>query len=413
MSKLTKSIVESLYLPESGQKFIWDTELKGFGIRLTPTVKTYIVQSRVNGKNKRVTIGKHGPFTVQQARDKARDLLRAMSSGVNPQDEKKRKHAESVTLKDVVKSYISDRSLKPRTISDIHTHMQRSFNDWQNKRLVDITRNMVLVRFRELSESSKAQANQAFRILRSILNYARATFRPDDKPILPENPVQILSDAKVWNTVKPKNRRVATDKVGHAWNAVQEFRDDPVQTLASRSVADAVAFAMLTGARRNEVLELTWDRVDLEQNTWHLPDPKNHNPVTFPLSSQARELIDQRPRINEYVFANPATKTGHVQEPKGTMKKISEKCGSTISIHDLRRTFRAIAGECGIELYKTKLLMNHKLNQDVTISAYTETSDLRYLQPEIQKIGDWIERQGKIAASEKVVDLDQARKKAV
>jgi integrase len=379
MPKLTKSIVESLELPESGQKFVWDTELKGFGVRLTPMVKTYIVQSRVNGKNKRVTIGKHGPFTVQQARDMARDLLRDMSSGVNPQDEKKRKHAESVTLKDVVKSYISDRSLKPRTISDINTHMQRSFNDWQNKRLVDITRNMVLVRFRELSESSKAQANQAFRILRAILNYARATFRPDDKPILPENPVQILSDAKVWNTVKPKTRRVATDKVGHAWNAVQEFRDDPVQTLASRSVADAVAFAMLTGARRNEVLELTWDRVDLEQNTWHLPDPKNHNPVTFPLSSQAREIIEQRPRINEYVFANPGTKTGHVHEPKRIMKKISDKCGSTISIHDLRRTFRAIAGECGIELYKTKLLMNHKLNQDVTISAYTETSDLRYL----------------------------------
>ena len=86
---------------------------------------------------------------------------------------------------------------------------------------------------------------------------------------------------------------------------------------------------------------------------------------------------------------------------------------ATISIHDLRRTFRAIAGECGIELYKTKLLMNHKLNQDVTISAYTETSDLRYLKPEIQKIGDWIERQGKIAASEKVVDLEQARKKAI
>ena len=88
---------------------------------------------------------------------------------------------------------------------------------------------------------------------------------------------------------------------------------------------------------------------------------------------------------------------------EGIFQKISEAVSVQISAHDLRRTFRAIAGECGLELWKAKLLMNHRLNQDVTIGHYTETEDLRYLDPEINKISDWIVRQGVIAKSDKVV----------
>jgi hypothetical protein len=90
------------------------------------------------------------------------------------------------------------------------------------------------------------------------------------------------------------------------------------------------------------------------------------------------------------------------------MRTISEAVGETVSAHDLRRTFRAIGGELGIELWKIKLLMNHKLNQDVTINSYTETSDLRYLIEKAQRVGNWIERQGKIAAEEKVISISEA-----
>ena len=87
------------------------------------------------------------------------------------------------------------------------------------------------------------------------------------------------------------------------------------------------------------------------------------------------------------------------------MKKVSELAGSHITAHDLRRTFRAIAAECKIELWRTKLLMNHKLSGDITINAYTETQDLRYLSAEINVIGEWIRQQGMIAASNKIIPL--------
>jgi len=411
-TKLTKKVVESLELPESGQKFVWDTELKGFAVRLTPTGLMYVVQGRVNGKTRRVKVGPHGHFTVQEARDDAREKLRDMARGVDPSVEKVKKKATSVTLKKAKDAYVKDRNLKPLTLENIETHMNGVFSDWKEKPISAITRQAVLERFREKSRVSKSQANQAFRVLRAILNYARATYRPDDQPVLPENPCQILSDAKMWHEVKPKNRRIPTDKVGKAWNELQRMMNDPGRTATGQNTAAAVAFALLTGGRWSEVSTLTWNRVNLKDNSWHIPDPKNKQPVTLPLSKQAKQILEGQDQGTQYVFAGRG-KTGYVGKPVRVMRTISEVVGETVSAHDLRRTFRAIGGELGIELWKIKLLMNHKLNQDVTINSYTETSDLRYLAEDAQRIGDWIERQGKHAKSKKVVELEKARQEAV
>ncbi|MFO7885076.1 MAG: hypothetical protein R6U68_09650, partial [Desulfobacteraceae bacterium] len=60
MPKFTKKFIENLKSPQTGQALIWDDETAGFGIRLNQNSKTYFVQSRVNGKARRVTIGRHG-----------------------------------------------------------------------------------------------------------------------------------------------------------------------------------------------------------------------------------------------------------------------------------------------------------------------------------------------------------------
>ncbi len=153
---------------------------------------------------------------------------------------------------------------------------------------------------------------------------------------------------------------------------------------------------------------LTWERINLDEGWWFIPDPKNRKPVTFPMSKVAMEILKERPKTNQYIF--PARSgEGYIHDARGHFQKISEAVGVQISAHDLRRTFRAIAGECQIELWKTKLLMNHRLSGDVTISHYTETEDLRYLEPEINQIADWIIRQGMIASSDKVVPIRRAK----
>lgn len=413
MPKLTQKVVKALELPAEGQKFVWDTALKGFGVRLTPSKKVFVVQGRVNGRDKRITIASCETFSADEARKKAKAFLQDMANGLDPNAERKRAKLEGITLAQVTESYIKDRSLKPSSVRDINRHLDYSFPAWKDKPITKINRDAVLKLYRKRSEVSQAQANQAFRILRALLNYARATYRPGDQPIIPENPVQVISDAKIWHRIEPRSRRIPMDQVGEAMVLLENMQADPVQTMAGRLMVDAVVFCLFTGARWGEASKLTWDNVNLEAGTWHIKDPKNKNSVTLPLSSQALTLLQNRPQIenNPYVFCSDKSKTGYVSQGKFITDQLSTDLKTHISPHDLRRTFRSIAADCDIELWRTKMLMNHKIQNDVTISAYTERSNLEYLRPGIQAIGDWIERQA-VLARNKVVEL-KARREAV
>ena len=104
--KLTKHTIESASLPEKGQSFLWDSETRGFGVRLTPAGRTYIIQGRVNGVSRRVSLGRHGVITLQQARKKAQKELSAMLEGIDPAIEKKRSEAYSKTLRGIADEYL-------------------------------------------------------------------------------------------------------------------------------------------------------------------------------------------------------------------------------------------------------------------------------------------------------------------
>jgi integrase len=260
-----------------------------------------------------------------------------------------------------------------------------------------------------VTQRSPSQANQAFRIFRALWNYAIAEYRyPDDSPVFGENPVNIISEQKLWNTVQPRNSKVPIDKVGMAWNVLENLNQNPGQLPASRTMVDAAMFIFLSGCRVDEATALTWDRVDTDGKWWYLDDPKNHHEVTFPLSDFACQIVNSRPKVNEYVFASKG-KYGHIKEVRTPMKKISEAIKSNVSAHDLRRTFKAVAVENGIEKWKFDLLTNHKL-ADVSSKHYMETSDLLYLRNEIDTIAAWIVEQARIASADNVISMPNRKK---
>ncbi len=82
-----------------------------------------------------------------------------------------------------------------------------------------------------------------------------------------------------------------------------------------------------------------------------------------------------------------------MRDPLKQIEKLKEV---HVTPYDLRRTFIAMGIENKIELWKLKLLTNHKIREDVTLENYTETSDLRYLAPESNQIAAWMIKQGEI-----------------
>ena len=425
MAKLTKTFIEKAEPPASGVKLLWDDSVRGYGLRVSATgKKVFFAQGRVHGKAVVVTIGAFGLYTEDGARKKAQKVLQDMREGIDPRDTKKADEALKVTLQMVCDAYVSrPGKLKESSKAEINRHVEKVFAAWKDKPIAAITEDDVRKRYREMAtkgltgKPAPGQANISMTTLRALINYAARQYkRGDGSPLIAHNPVDALRDD--WIVLKARTRDIDTNKVGAVWHmlttaradliAAQQREDGKVNPQDSDKQAGIVLvmFLLLTGARRNEGAMLEWRNVNLEEGWWHLPDPKNANPVWLPLSEAAKTLLAARPRMkgNPYVFAS-RSKAGHVMDTRAPLERISKIAGIMLSAHDLRRTFVSVGVTmCGIDLHKIELLTNH-VPKGVTAKHYLQTQRLQYLAAEVEKIGTWIEQQGTIAASKNVVPL--------
>ncbi len=96
---INKDNVENLIPPKSGYEIHWDKRLPGFGVRITSNgAKSFILQKRIHGKEKRITIGRFGELTAEQARKEAVKLAGQIAAGVDPIALKKESELKGVTL---------------------------------------------------------------------------------------------------------------------------------------------------------------------------------------------------------------------------------------------------------------------------------------------------------------------------
>jgi integrase len=431
--KLTKTSIDRVRKPGTGTVIYFDTETKGFGLRVTASgAASFIVQGTVSGQSKeaRITIGTYGAWTVDDARRRAEQYKHMFEDGIDPREAKKQDAAMKVTLRQVADAYFDrpGQPLRESTKAEMNRHIDKVFAAWKDKPIASITVEDCRQRHREMCEKgvngrpAPGQAQIALVTLRTLINFANRRYpRPDGSPLIPVNPVKVMAQDD-WKTFEPRDRRVELHDVGKAWNVLNEMRLAPKNKDALAAI-DAVRFLFLTGARRGEAAALTWDRVHLEDDPancwWHLreEDNKTGNPVWLPLSRQAVELLkarkpaDDDKEASKFVFPSRA-KSGHVEDTRAPFERICKALSiGGLSSHDLRRTLITIGfSACNIELFKMELLTNH-VPEGVTAKHYLQTSRLQYLHPEIQRIADWIDQQALIAKAQaeggNVVQLPQ------
>lgn len=387
--KLTKSFVDSIPFTESGQAFYRDTEIAGFGLRVGTTSKTYIAESKVNGKTVRVTIGKHGVFTAEQARIEARQILVMAAKGVNPMDEKKERRAKGITLAQTFEDYLKARkSLKPRTIYDYRRFMKTYLADWADKPISDISKDMISKRHAKLGETSAAQANLTMRFLRALFNFATGQYEDSKgQSLVAENPVKRLSQTRAWYRVERRQTVIKPHELAPWYKAIMSLQDDS-RVRTRESVRDYLLLVLLTGLRKEETAQLTWNNVDLKAKTLTVTDTKNHLDHTLPLSDFLYELLLRRKEVatTNSVFPGGGA-TGHMVEPRKQIAKVIQESGVHFTIHDLRRTFITVAESLDISAYALKRLLNHKMSNDVTAGYIIK--DAERLRAPMQKITDY------------------------
>jgi integrase len=413
--KLTKSFVEKLPVPEVGQEIYRDRELKGFGVRVTGGgTKTYIVEKRIGRKVRRVTLGKSNVLSAEEARRRAQEFLGKVASGRNPIAEKQAAAARDVTLGEVLETYLGDRGdkLKPRTRDQYRDIIEgrrkdgspTAFADWRNKRAIEITGEVVQRRHRELSkEHGPAWANLAMRVLRLLLNY------PVDAgglPLIAQNPVRILSRARLWNAVDRRQNVLHVEDMP-AWRRGLEA--------ISEVGRDYLLLVLMTGLRRREAAPLRFHNINTKMRTLRVRDTKNGREHVLPLSAQLLVIIERRraaavASINSIeiddAFLFPGRKPGAcITEPKTLTQAVARACGVHTSVHDLRRTFATTAERLDISSYAVKRLLNHQNGNDVT-DGYIVT-DIERLRRPMQQISDFLFR-AMGAGEANVVSLQEA-----
>lgn len=307
---------------------LWDSELRRFGVRRRAGVTTYVVKARIDGRQRWLTLGKHGPLTPAQARTLARQTLGEIDSGKDPTRERDARRTIPLFI-DFAETWLREHvalKRKPNTLREYRRIIARNLTPALGKVRVDrIDRADALKLHAELV-AQRYVANRSIAVLSALMNFAeRLGYRPQHS-----NPCRGLERFKEVKRKRPLTR----DEVSSLWAHLEKLEE-----IENPFVIAALRLLLLTGARREEILTLRWEHVDADAGVLRLADAKA-GPRDVVLSRSALEFLSRLPRYEGNPFVFPGRRNG--QRLVNISKKwneIRKELGfPEVRIHDLRHT---------------------------------------------------------------------------
>jgi integrase len=379
MPKLTKTLVSERVASDK-EAIIWDTEVIGFGLRIRPSgSKTFIFSYRSpEGRTLKSTIGKPSDvLTVEQARQIAKDRMRDVLNGRDPQGEKKTARL-SITVNDMLDDYIKSEAFLNKAATTRATDLGRIDRHIRpllgNEFAGKLTQEAVMKAHRAIAEGKTAGKTKT---------KARGLARVTGGKGTADKSALILSAAYKWAIAQRIAKTnpaagIGAGKTGQR-DTVLENSDDyarlftTLQTMEDQkrirqAAADGIRFIALTGARRGEATGLLWKYVDMKAGQIVLP-PTAHKtghatgkPRIIALPAEAQAIIARQPagKPDDYVF-RPSKGAGAIALAKPwQMVRAEAGLPANLGLHGLRHsiaTHLAVAGASAVELMET---LGHK-----------------------------------------------------
>ncbi|PZU20633.1 MAG: integrase [Shinella sp.] len=366
MPKITKRLIDAT---EAGERdvFVWDSDLVGFGLKVTPAgKKLFVLQYRTGRRSRRMTLGAFGTLTAEQGRSLAQTALRQVARGDDPMSERDIKRAEKSTgelLDEFLKLHV-DSKLKSRSANEYRRLTDRLLpKRFLRMPITDLTRADVSQIHNKLA-ATPYQANRLLAVLRKFFNWCEAQgFRPDHSN--PALHVELFRERK-------RERFLSPAEIAHLGSILAD--DEGEEGGHSPFVIAALRLLILTGARLNEVLTMKWEWVDFDNACIRLPDSKT-GAKTIYLSAPAMQVLATIPRFdgNPHVICGQraGSRLVNLQKP---WNLIRQKAGfPDVRIHDLRHSFASIAVANGMSLPMIGKLLGH--SQPQTTARYAHLAD--------------------------------------
>jgi integrase len=351
--KLTKRVVDSAKAPQEPNTFtqIWDTEIPGYGLRITHAgVKSYILNYRTKGRQRKYTIGRHGDYTAETARIEAMDLRTIIAKGGDPQAEKRKANATPL-LTDFADEYLARVKQTNKTWNKDESKLnKRILPKWGKLRLDTLTTRQIESLHNSIkAERTPATANRYLALIKRMLNLAV------EWGYIDKNPAQHI---KLFKENNERTDWLNNDQVKALLTACSEYGDPYIAAL--------FPFLLYTGARLGEALNAQWTSIDVDRGMWHIPEAKSGKGRYVPLAPQAiaqLEALEQQ-ESNPFVFCGRVKGQALVNVAK-PWKRIKTAAGlpDHFRIHDLRHTFASWGVSNGIDLYHIQALLGHSSSQ--------------------------------------------------
>lgn len=377
--KISKRTVDAL---EPGAKpyIAFDADLKGFGVRVMPSGgRAFVVEYRPNGGGRanhvrRVTLGRMGALTPEQARRAAQDLLARVRLGADPAAEKLAKRA-AATLADVIEAYIAEHvetKLKLGSRREYRRHLQ-FLRGRLGSQKADAIRRAQLAALHVEKRASPYQANRFLATVSSLYSWAETRgFTPEGF-----NPAAKIEHYRE----QARDRFLTTEELARLGDALRQAETEGLPTAKGARVrldpfaVGAIRLLLLTGARVQEILTARWDMVDLERGMIFLEDSKTGRKPLI-LSAPAMAVLGSLPRTGRFIF--PGRKPDKPRtELNRAWRRVCDAAGiDGVRRHDLRHTFASYGVGNAMGLPIVGKLLGHTQAATTARYAHLETDPL-------------------------------------
>jgi integrase len=391
--------------PGPDRQEIPDPGARGLYVIVEPSgFKSFAVRFRFDGKTRKLSLGN---IPLSAARKAAAGALHEVKEGRDPTAAKKaaraeRKAIEADTFAAIAERYFSiecglRRDNEKLTFNDKLRSAARRYADVQrlvvpvlgHRPISQIRRSEIVTLLDKIEvENGPTAATLIIAYIRRIFSWHAA--RDDDF----RSPI-VRGMARSKPKERERRRILTDDEIRKVWNV----------DAAGRFPA-LVKFLLLTAARRNEALGLTWD--EIKDCLWELPASRNKTkqPLARPLSGAAIAVIEsQRRDGSPFVFSTPRGKkpTPGTTRAKQKFDQLTGTSGWTL--HDLRRTARSLMSRAGINSEHAERCLGH------VIGGVQGVYDRHHYQPEMQRAYEALATQIELIVSPPEDNVTPLRKK--
>ena len=395
--KLTTKFIEG-QKPNPAKRLDFRDELMpGLVLRIsTSGTKTFCLHKRINGKMRRLTIGRFGVVSLAEARERVRQFLYEIETG-RFEDRTGVEVETKPTLGDVIPDYIEKHAKVHNRDWKRKKALLAKFTTLHGKRLDEIKRADVVKACDVIHKSAPVSANRALAHLKHLMGWCV------ERGMIEANPI---AGMKPLSKERSRERVLTDDELSALWTTCDA---------EGYPFGDCMKLLILSGQRRAEVAGMRWSEFDLEKRLWTLPSlrAKNGRQHTVPITDAMLDVLRRAPRFlgSDFVFTttgkSPVSGFGRLKDrldkalPEGTEPWI---------IHDLRRTMSTNMAMLGVPQPVTEALLNHKTGVVSGVAAIYNVYS--YADEKREALGSWSQHVLKLAR-EHNDEISPARRQSI